>query len=260
MRRPGPGPGSTSRSRRSLPARAVGPVPARQNGSSGTALSAAAFLGAADFLAPVAFLAAFLAAPADFLAPAAFFGRLLGHPGLLRPGLLGPGLLAGGGAGGPALGQQLGGPLHGDRLDDVTLAQRCVRRPIGDIGPEAPLLDHDGELGGRVGPSSRSGGAAVRPRRCLGCANSAWASGRVTVRIWSSLARLRVSVPIFRYGPNLPLWATTSSPLSGSVPTVRGMRSSSRAWAKVRVAGSMVEKSDEVRGLAPPSVASPSWT
>src|ERR1700761_8285422 len=70
-RPPGPGPGSTSHCRRSLRGRAGGPVTPCQNGSSGTALSAAALVAAAVFL--VAFLApaAFFAPPA-FLAPVVF--------------------------------------------------------------------------------------------------------------------------------------------------------------------------------------------
>ena len=68
-------------------------MPARQNGSSGTALSAAVFLGAADFLAPVAFLVAFLAAPADFLAPAAFLVAFLATPAFFAPAFLAPAFL-----------------------------------------------------------------------------------------------------------------------------------------------------------------------
>ncbi len=69
-----------------------------------------------------------------------------------------------------------------------------------------------------------------------------------------------MSVPRLRYGPNFPLWATTSSPVAGSVPTVRGMRNNSSACSSVRVAGSMDENSDAVRGFSAPSVSSPTWT
>ena len=59
-----------------------------------------------------------------------------------------------------------------------------------------------------------------------------------------------MSEPRLRYGPNRPLWATTSSPVSGPCPTGRGMRSSSSACSNVSVAGSMAEKSDAVRGFS----------
>src|SRR5664280_1807438 len=47
-------------------------------------------------------------------------------------------------------------------------------------------------------PISRNGPLAVRLPRDLGWANRASASSTPTVRIWSSVSRLRVSLPIFR--------------------------------------------------------------
>ena len=173
-------------------------------------------------------------------------------PAFLRPAaFLAPAFLRGRRAGGPALGQELRRPLDRDRLHDVALAQRCVRRPIGHVGAETAFLDHDGRVGwpGRR-PARGSGAAAVRPRRCLGWANSASASARVTVRIWSSLAGCGCRYPssgrarTCRCRPPPPR-------LSGVGPHRAWMRSSSRAWARVSVAGSMVEKSEEVRGLRP---------
>src|SRR6202451_3406718 len=94
------------------------------------------------------------------------FGRrsLLGAGGLLRrPALLGRGLLLGrrrlpgcllltrGGAGAPALAQQLGRALNVDRLHDVTLAQAGVGDAVGHVGAEAAVFDDDRQVGGRVG-------------------------------------------------------------------------------------------------------------
>ena len=63
------------------------------------------------------------------------------------------------GPGGPALGQQLGGPVHVDGLDRVALAQAGVGGAVGHVGAEAALLHDDGQVGGRVG-------AELAQRRC----------------------------------------------------------------------------------------------
>src|SRR5699024_1884537 len=58
-----------------------------------------------------------------------FLGRPLGRP------LLGRSL-------GPLLGDQLIGPLSGQALHRIGLAQGGVGGSVGDIGPEAAVLDH----------------------------------------------------------------------------------------------------------------------
>ena len=69
----------------------------------------------------------------------------------------------------PALGQQLGGPLDGDRLDVVALAQRRVGGAVGHVGTEPPVPQHDGQLGLGVGARApRSGPAAVPAPARLG--------------------------------------------------------------------------------------------
>jgi hypothetical protein len=69
----------------------------------------------------------------------------------------------------------------------------------------------------------------------------------VTVNRSSSEASERESVPFFRYGPNLPLCATTGSPSSS--PTGRGMDSSRNASSSVMVSSDIVLNSELVRGL-----------
>ena len=67
-----------------------------------------------------------------------------------------------------------------------------------------------------------------------------------------------MSVPCLRYGPNRPLWATISSPVSGSVPDdPRDAAAAASACSRVSVAGAMDANSDAVRGLSPPSATSP---
>src|SRR5205823_11432099 len=69
-------------------------------------------------------------------------GRLLGgHPLLGR--LLDRALLT-------TLLEQLGGPLEGDVVDGVVLAERSVGRAVGDVGTESALLDDDALAAGRV--------------------------------------------------------------------------------------------------------------
>src|SRR5215470_7136208 len=47
-------------------------------------------------------------------------------------------------AGGAALGQELHGALEGYRIHGVGLAEGGVGLPVGDVGAEAAILDHDG--------------------------------------------------------------------------------------------------------------------
>ena len=77
-------------------------------------------------------------------------------------------------------------------------AQRRVGGAVGHVGTEASVLDHHGQagVGVRSDLAERPLGAATP--RALGWANRASASSRVTVRIWSSASRLRVSVPFLR--------------------------------------------------------------
>ena len=53
------------------------------------------------------------------------------------------------------------GPAHLDRLDRVALAQAGVRGAVGDVGAEASVLHHDGQVGGR--DRCRARAAAPRP-------------------------------------------------------------------------------------------------
>ena len=136
-----------------------------------------------------------------FLA-AAFFAGVFFAGGLLRGGLLGRGLLRRL-LGGllqrralPPVGEQLGGPLDGDRLDVVALAQAGVGLAVGDVGTEPALADDDRPPVTGSSPSSFSGAAAAARRpRCLGWAKIASASSSVTVNSLSSLSSERESVP-----------------------------------------------------------------
>ena len=105
-----------------------------------TAFLAVAFLAGA-FLAVVFLAVVFLAG--TFLA-----GRLLGAG--LASARRGPG--------GPALGQQLGGPLDVDRLDVVALAQGGVGGPVGHVGAEPAVLDHHGQIRWRGRSPARAAG------------------------------------------------------------------------------------------------------
>src|SRR6185437_3958918 len=55
-----------------------------------------------------------------------------------------------GGRGTAPLGQQFRGPLRGDRLDGIPLAQRGVGLPVRHIWAPAAFLDPDGPAAGRV--------------------------------------------------------------------------------------------------------------
>ncbi len=95
-----------------------------------------------------------------FLAAAFFAGSLLGRRllgGLLR-GLLDRPT-------GPAVGQQLGGPLVGDRLHVVALAQAGVGLTVGDVGAESAVLDHHRLARRRVGAqlTQRRGRGGLAP-------------------------------------------------------------------------------------------------
>src|SRR5690606_17115709 len=79
--------------------------------------------------------------------------RLLGGRLLLRRGLL-LGRLLGGclplllrRTPSTTVGEQLGGPIDGDLLDRVALAQRRVDLAVGDVGAEAAVLHHDRTTG-----------------------------------------------------------------------------------------------------------------
>ena len=76
------------------------------------------------------------------------------------------------------------------------------------------------------------------------------APGRSISKIWSSLVSDRVSMPFFRYGPNLPFCAVISEADSGSIPTMRGNASSRSAVSRSIEARSMLLNSDAVRGLS----------
>ena len=91
--------------------------------------------------------------------------------GLLRRGLLRHLLRR---APRPPVGQQLGGPLDGDLLDRVALAQGALVSPSVTYGPKRPSLTTIGLPETGSSPSSRSGGAAAARRpRSLGWAKSA---------------------------------------------------------------------------------------
>jgi hypothetical protein len=94
----------------------------------------------------------------------------------------------------------------------------------------------------------------------LGWANRARASSTVTERIWSSVSRLRVSLPLLQVGAERPLWATISSPESGSAAHCPGDAQQVQRLVEVRVAGDMEANNEEVRGFGPPSTSSPSCT
>ena len=113
---------------------------------------AALFSAAVFFAAGAAFLAAVFLAGASSWPPSSwrrsswpppswpdFLARLLG-PGPARRG-----------AGGPPVGQELGGPLDGHRLDVVALAQRGVGGPVGHVRPEPALAQHHRRPGFGVG-------------------------------------------------------------------------------------------------------------
>ena len=94
------------------------------------------------------------------------------------------------------LGEQLEGALERQALDVLAPAQARVRLPVGDVRPEAAVLDHERLAARGVGPSSLSGGfGAPRPRRCFGCARTASASDAVMPRSCSSDSSERVSEP-----------------------------------------------------------------
>ena len=89
-------------------------------------------LGGAAFLAPASWRAGFLADLAafdDFVALAARPARFDRR------------------ARGPAIGEQLGGALDGDRLGLVALAQRGVGGAVGHVGPESARAHHDRRRG-----------------------------------------------------------------------------------------------------------------
>ena len=69
--------------------------------------------------------------------------------------------------------------------------------PSVTYGPKRPSLTTIGEPVSGSFPISRRGPLTLRPR-VLGWAKRASASSTVTERIWSSVSRLRVSVPFFR--------------------------------------------------------------
>ena len=104
-----------------------------------------------------------------FLRTCRSFERLLGGRLLAGGGLAGGRLLRGRAAG-PAVGQQLGGALVGERLDLVALAQRRVGLAVGDVRAEPAVLDHHRLAGGRVGAqlAQRRGGRRGAPAALLG--------------------------------------------------------------------------------------------
>src|SRR5512133_2294765 len=51
---------------------------------------------------------------------------------------------------GTLLCEQLGGTFGCDRFDVVAAPQGCIDLAVGDIGPEAALLDDHGTTGGRI--------------------------------------------------------------------------------------------------------------
>src|SRR6185437_3145837 len=79
------------------------------------------------------------------------------------------------------------------------LRREALVVPSVTYGPNRPSRRTTGRPVSGSAPSSFSGAAGVpRPRRVLGWANNALASSMVTVSSWSSLARLRLSVPRLR--------------------------------------------------------------
>ena len=86
-------------------------------------------------------------------------------PSSWRPSWRAGPLLARRRAGGAALGQELGRPVHVDRLDRVTLAQTGIGRAVGDVGAEPSVLDDDGQVGGGI--------RAELAQRCRGGASAA---------------------------------------------------------------------------------------
>ena len=153
--------------------------------------------------------------------------------------------------GGPALGQQLGGPLDRDRLDVVAPAERrvarCRRSHRGRTGRRG--RPPAGSVSGSA-PSSRSGPAAARPRRVFGWAKTARASsrpiGEELAPRWSGSGCRSPASDRARSGR-----CGRRSPrrCRGRCRRLRGMDRSSRASSKVRVAGVMVANSDAVLRL-----------
>ncbi len=119
--------------------------------------------------------------------------------------------------------------------------------PSVTYGPNLPSLTTTGLPVSGSSPSSRSGGAvAARRPRVLGCASSANASSRVTVKSCSSDSSERESVPRLTYGPYRPFCAVISSP-AASLPRTRGSVSSRSASSSDTVSMAMVRNRLAVR-------------
>ena len=114
---------------------------------------------------------------------AAFFGGLLG------------------GTLGAALGEELGGALDGDRVDRVLLAEGGVVLAVGDVLPEAALLDHDRRTGDGVGAEllERRGGGGTAALLGLGVDRERLVEGDVE-DLGLGLQRARVGA-LLQVGP-----------------------------------------------------------
>ncbi len=101
-----------------------------------------------------------------------------------------------------SLGKKLDGALERHVFDRISLAQAGVRLPVGDVGAEAAVFEHDLARGVGIGPQLSQGTA-----RSASATAARWLReellrlSTVTVKSCSSLSSERDSAPFFTYGP-----------------------------------------------------------